>query len=196
VTAPRGQSSSARGRWRGSVALRLASQTAPTRMSDVGCPNRMSESDVGALTPTSDLGVLISALRLRVRSPVREGTRAFEGSPPAAWRLPSACSLLHAILPPPKAGRAELSSAAPLPSRARRLGNRIAREQASPPALMLPPTFVRPPCGVAMVCTALADDAHDFCATCGAMAVGTAHTDRPGRRRPCRRRGRTEFGVA
>jgi hypothetical protein len=55
----------------------------PTPTSDLG----LRTSDFGLRT--SDLGPRISALRLRVRSPVREGTRAFAGSLPGFvlwWR--------------------------------------------------------------------------------------------------------------
>src|SRR5580700_10952153 len=67
---------------------------------------RPPTSDLRPRTRTSDsaIGVRISALRLRVRSPVREGTRALEGSPPASFlqveRIqaspPSAQSIEHA----------------------------------------------------------------------------------------------------
>jgi hypothetical protein len=64
---------------------RACKPTAPTRTSDSDF--RFPISDLGARTSelgprTSDLGPRISAFRLRVRSPVREVTRAFECSPP------------------------------------------------------------------------------------------------------------------
>src|SRR5580698_2936756 len=60
------------------------------------------KSDFRPRTPTSDPE--LGSLRLRVRSPVREGTRALEGSPPASFLQvertqaspPSAQSIEHA----------------------------------------------------------------------------------------------------
>src|SRR5580700_3791119 len=101
VTAPRGKSTRAHGRWRGSFAPGVQAKP-PDSDSDFRLGFR--KSDFRPRTPTSAIGVRISALRLRVRSPVREGTRALEGSPPASFLQvertraspPSAQSIEHA----------------------------------------------------------------------------------------------------
>src|SRR5580698_5775624 len=107
VTAPRGESSRSHGRWRGSFAPGVQAKPPDSdsdfrlgfRKSDFRPRTPTSDPELGRGLPTrtgktdSDLRLRTSALRLRVRLPVREGTRLRRPPPPAAERLRSVLSV-------------------------------------------------------------------------------------------------------